>query len=142
MLGKFSTLDRFLDLGAPIPSLLPRPPRSPWGAQLVLQQASPPFRGQLGKTRKTGGFLVPWYQYQGFGFGFRGLFCEEMNPRAQRKTPEKSRKTKSRGGGGENRPQRETRPYSTTRLDKPIFSQAIRPPRDLAGGPGGGVTPV
>ena len=42
----------------PLPTL-PRPPRSPSGAQLVLQQASPPFRGQLGKTRKTGGFLVP-----------------------------------------------------------------------------------
>ena len=26
----------------------------------MLQQASSPLRGQLGKTRKTGGFAVPW----------------------------------------------------------------------------------
>jgi len=26
----------------------------------MLQQASSPPRGQLGKTRKTGGFAVPW----------------------------------------------------------------------------------
>ena len=31
----------------------------------MLQQASSPLRGQLGKTRKTGGFAVPWLQVKG-----------------------------------------------------------------------------